>query len=153
MDLLWYPLEGDNEERVAPDVLVAFGRPKGYRGSYRQWEEDDVPLTVVFEILSPSNTYDEMIEKLLFYNHFGVEEYYAYDPAKNTLEVYQRVRGLLRPMRPVKRYVSPRLGICFEMTVPEMTVYRPDGERFLVFEELRADPVHYVLRVGEENPS
>lgn len=28
-DLLWYPVEGDNKTRVAPDVLVALGRPSG----------------------------------------------------------------------------------------------------------------------------
>nr|WP_230842789.1 hypothetical protein [Gloeobacter morelensis] len=34
-DLLWYPVEGDNKIREAPDAMVAFGRPKGDRGSYR----------------------------------------------------------------------------------------------------------------------
>lgn len=38
-DLLWYPVEGRPDLRTAPDVLVVFGRPKGYRGSYRQWVE------------------------------------------------------------------------------------------------------------------
>lgn len=38
-NLLWYPVEGHPEIRVAPDVFVAFGRPKGPRGSYKQWEE------------------------------------------------------------------------------------------------------------------
>lgn len=28
-DLLWYPVEGDNTIRQAPDVMVVFGRPKG----------------------------------------------------------------------------------------------------------------------------
>jgi hypothetical protein len=32
-DLLWYPVEGNNTIRRAPDVMVAFGRPKGDRGS------------------------------------------------------------------------------------------------------------------------
>jgi hypothetical protein len=41
-DLLWYPVEGDNKTRIAPDALVAFGRPQGYRGSYKQWEEGGV---------------------------------------------------------------------------------------------------------------
>ena len=41
-DLLWYPVEGNNTLRIAPDVMVAFGRPKGYRGSYRQWQEGGV---------------------------------------------------------------------------------------------------------------
>ena len=38
-DLLWYPVEGEPTIRIAPDAMVAFGRPKGYRGSYKQWEE------------------------------------------------------------------------------------------------------------------
>src|SRR4051812_33257429 len=54
-DLLWYPEEGNNQLRAAPDVMIAFGRPKGDRGSYKQWEEENVPVTVAFEILSPSN--------------------------------------------------------------------------------------------------
>ena len=36
-DLLWYPVEGQPKICIAPDVMVVFGRPKGYRGSYRQW--------------------------------------------------------------------------------------------------------------------
>ena len=32
-DLLRYPIEDDNKTRTAPDVMVVFGRPKGYRGS------------------------------------------------------------------------------------------------------------------------
>ena len=41
-DLLWYPVEGNNKIRIGPDVLVAFGRPKGHRGSYQQWKEDNI---------------------------------------------------------------------------------------------------------------
>ncbi len=54
-DLLWYPVQGNPKIRTAPDVLVAFGRPKGYRGSYRQWEEGGIAPHVVFEVLSPGN--------------------------------------------------------------------------------------------------
>src|SRR5258708_1922571 len=60
VDLLWYPVEGEPEVNAAPDVMVAFGRPKGHRGSYKQWEEEGIPVTVAFEILSPSNTPLEM---------------------------------------------------------------------------------------------
>ena len=45
--LLWYAVEGDNKIRQAPDAMVAFGRPKGYRGSYRQWEEGGIAPQVV----------------------------------------------------------------------------------------------------------
>ncbi len=70
-DLLWYPVEGDNKTRQAPDVMVAFGRPKGERGSYQQWKENNIPPQVVFEILSPGNTPTEMTRKLLFYDRHG----------------------------------------------------------------------------------
>ena len=46
-DLLWYPVEGDNKTRQAPDTMVVFGRPKGYRGSYQQWLEDNIAPQVV----------------------------------------------------------------------------------------------------------
>ncbi|HZT80700.1 MAG TPA: hypothetical protein VFA26_10775, partial [Gemmataceae bacterium] len=36
----------------------------------------------------------------------------------------------------VDGYVSPRLGIRFDLSGPEMVVYGPDGQRFLTFEEL-----------------
>ncbi|MCY7336175.1 MAG: Uma2 family endonuclease, partial [Chamaesiphon sp.] len=79
-DMLWYPVEGDNKIRQAPDAMVVFGRPKGDRGSYRQWVEDDIPPQVVFEILSPGNRMAEMSRKLNFYDRYGVSEYYIYDP-------------------------------------------------------------------------
>ena len=79
-DLLWYPVEGDNKTRIAPDAMVVFGRPKGDRGSYLQWREDNIPPQVVFEVLSPGNRLGEMLKKLKFYERYGVEEYYMYDP-------------------------------------------------------------------------
>src|SRR5262249_5289931 len=87
-DLFWYPVEGHPEIRVAPDTLVVFGRPPGHRGSYRQWEEGQVPVTAVFEILSSSNTAAEMVDKQAFYEEHGVEEYYIYDPHANRLRVF-----------------------------------------------------------------
>ncbi|MGI8933588.1 MAG: hypothetical protein ACR2FS_05895 [Phormidesmis sp.] len=48
-DLLWYPVEGSNSIRQAPDAMIAFGRPKGDRSSYMQWKEGDIAPQVVFE--------------------------------------------------------------------------------------------------------
>src|SRR5581483_3248456 len=101
-NLFWYPVEGQPDLRVAPDVLVVFGRPKGHRSPYRQWEEDNVPLTVVFEILSPKNTPPEMADKHAFYEEHGVEEYYVFDPDTNHLQVYLRQGEVLRRIRPVQ---------------------------------------------------
>ncbi|MFN4258463.1 MAG: Uma2 family endonuclease [Gemmataceae bacterium] len=135
-DIFWYPVRGDNRTKQAPDVLVAFGRPKGDRGSYIQHEEAGIPPAVVFEILSPNNTVPEMDAKLLFYEDYGVEEYYVYDPQTNLLQIYVRQGTVLRRVRDVANFVSPRLGIRFALTEPELTVYRPDGRPFLNFEEL-----------------
>src|SRR5947209_5943522 len=74
----WYLVEGETEIRVATDVYAVFGRPKGDRSSYKQWEEGNIPLTVVFEVFSPGNSYPEMMNKLAFYEEYGVEEYYVY---------------------------------------------------------------------------
>ena len=137
-DILWYPVEGEPEIRVAPDVLVAFGRPRGDRGSYKQWEEGGIAPQVVFEVLSPGNDPLEMADKLDFYDRHGVEEYYLYDPDRNRLAVYLRRGEVLRRMYPSDGYVSPRLGIRFQLTEPEMTVYRPDGRPFLMFDQLEA---------------
>jgi len=138
-NLLWYPVEGRPEVRIAPDVLVVFGRPKGDRGSYQQWLEDHIPMTVVFEILSPRNTFMEMANKLAFYEDHGVEEYYIYDPDLNGLVVYVRQGTVLRRIRPADGHVSSRLGIRFDLSGAEMTVFGPDGQRFLSFEELRVE--------------
>ena len=135
-DLFWYPVQGHSEIVQAPDVLVVFGRPKGDRGSYMQWLEAGVPLTVVFEILSPGNTAEEMIDKHAFYEDHGVEEYYVYDPDTNHLSIFVRKGDVLRRVRPVAGFASPRLGIRFDLSGPEMVVFGPDGQRFLTFEEL-----------------
>lgn len=135
-DLLWYPVEGAPKIRVAPDTMVAFGRPKGDRGSYRQWEEGDVAPQVVFEILSPGNTTPEMDRKFAFYERYGVEEYYIYDPDRNTLAGWQRAGSTLRVIDPMEGWTSPRLGIRFSYVSGDLQVYHPDGRRFLTFVDL-----------------
>lgn len=136
-DLLWYPVEGETELRRAPDAMVVFGRPKGDRGSYRQWVEDDIAPQVVFEVLSPGNTLKEMVEKLTFYDTYGVEEYYIYDPETNEFTGWQRQDERLQPISAIDGWISPRLGIRFDLSGDELQIVGPDGERFLSHQELR----------------
>lgn len=136
-DLLWYPVEGKPDIRVAADVFVVFKRPKGDRGSYRQWLEDNIAPTVVFEILSPGNTYKEMVKKQQFYDQYGVEEYYIYDPERNDLTGFQRQEGILTIIEDIGDRISPRLGIRFLMTPETLKVYYPDGQPFLTTIELK----------------
>jgi len=142
-DLLWYPVpvKKGPAPGQAPDVLVVFGRPKGERSSYRQWEEENIPPQVVFEILSDSNKTaegrSEMKRKLAFYQQYGVEEYYIYDPDEWLLEGWQRQGERLLPIEPMSDWVSPRLGIRFAWGEgQELALYRPDGQRFLTSVEL-----------------
>lgn len=135
----WYPVEGEPKIYNSPDVYVVFGRPKGHRPSYKQWAEGGVPMTVVFEILSPSNDPLEMADKLAFYDDHGVEEYYVYDPDSNRLHGYLRGRESLKRQRPMNGFVSPRLGIRFDLSGPELVVRYPNGRPFLTFEELAAE--------------
>src|ERR671932_348408 len=135
-DLLWYPIEGDNKTRQAPDVMVAFGRPKGDRGSYKQWEEENIPPQVVFEILSPGNRLTEMNKKQVFYDRHGVEEYYLYDPDRNDFSGWMRSQGRLDVIDAMENWVSPRLGIRFDLSGEELQIYRPDGEPFASYEEV-----------------
>src|SRR5262249_5374822 len=107
--------------------------------SYRQWEEGGVAPQVVFEVLSPGNTPNEMADKLAFYDEYGAQEYYIYDPDGNRFHAYVRGRESLRRERFASTFVSPRLGIRFDTSGPELVVLRPDGQRFLTFEEVEAE--------------
>jgi len=135
-DLLWYPVEGDPKTRTAPDALVAVGRPKGYRGSYKQWEEGGVAPQVVFEVWSPGNRASRMIRKLKFYERYGVEEYYIYDPDDNELTGCRRIGEELVEIAEMNGWTSPRLGIRFDSSGSELRIYGPDGRAFLTFAEL-----------------
>ncbi|AMW28871.1 Uma2 family endonuclease [Arthrospira platensis FACHB-439] len=136
-DLLWYPQQGDNKIRQAPDTMVVFGRPKGDRGSYQQWEEGNIPPQVVLEILSPGNRLKEMARKFKFYEQYGVEEYYILDPDRLDFSGWLRSSdGTLEVIDEPENWTSPRLGIRFELKDGNFTIYRPDGERFLTPTEL-----------------
>jgi Uma2 family endonuclease len=116
---------------------LAFGRPKGERGSYQQWKEENIPPQVVFEILSPGNTQTEMTRKLLFYDRYGVEEYYIYNPDKNDLGGCIRRENRLESRENLDNWVSPRLGIRFQLAEPELLLYYPDGQPFTSYNQER----------------
>ena len=134
-NLLWYPVEGDNRLRIGPDVMVAFGRPKGYRGSYQTWREGNQPPHVVFEVVSPCNTKAELIEKGDFYETYGVEEYYIFDPIRSILGGYQRRGTEWVPIPNMMNWVSPRLGVRFQLDGKDLVLEGPDGRRFVSLAE------------------
>jgi Uma2 family endonuclease len=155
-DLLWYP-ERDRLKTppIAPDVLVAFGRPKGRRGSYKQWEEGGIAPQVVFEILSPSNSLVEMAGKLAFYERFGVEEYYLYDPTDNRLAIWLRRHATdgtsrLAAQSHLGAWISPRLGVRFTVTPKTLELTDPAGRPFLTSVELARRAEQATERAAQE---
>ncbi|EAZ92570.1 Uma2 family endonuclease [Crocosphaera chwakensis] len=136
-DLLWYPMEGNNKKRLAPNIMVVFGRPKKEREFYQQWKEDNIAPQVVFEILFPGNSQTEMSRKLLFYERYGVEKYYIYDPHKNELSGLLRGEEGLEIIENMNNWISPRLGIRFKITEPKLKLYYPDGDSFTSYTEER----------------
>jgi Uma2 family endonuclease len=139
-DHLIYPVEGDNKLRQAPDVYVAFGRPKGDRGSYRAWEEGGVFPQVVFEVWSPNNRYGEMQDKFAFYEKHGAEEYYIiYPEFPMHAEAFRRDGGKLVGVEEVDGYASPRTGLRFALKKGHLTVSGRDGQPLKAVEEQVAE--------------
>jgi Uma2 family endonuclease len=149
-DLLWYPIEGDNKTRLAPDAMVAFGAGKGDRGSYQQWKENNIAPQVTFEILSPSNFLPEMEEKRKFYEIHGVEEYYSFDPDRLLLKGWMRADDRLLPIPEMHGWISPRLQIRFAQVNGELEIYRPDGRKFLTSIELDEMAQQQSLRAEQQ---
>ena len=135
-DLLWYPVKGNNKIRTAPDIMVVFGRPKGDRGSYIQHREGNVAPKVTFEILSPGNRAGKMIEKFLFYERHGVEEYYVFDPDDGALDGWRRQDDRLVKIDDMESWRSPLLGVRFQVVDGELRMYDRAGVEILTYAEL-----------------
>ena len=103
--------------------MVAIGRPAGYRGCYKQWEEEGIGPQVVFEVLSSNNRPAEMDRKLKFYEEFGVDEYYLYDPDHNVLKGWRRSNERFQEIPQMDGWVSPTLGIKFDLSGSELTIF------------------------------
>lgn len=136
-DLLWLPEKDDPGVRLVPDVMVVVGRPPHHRSSYKQWEEDNIGPQVVFEVLSPSNNAEEMKKKRGWYEKYGVEEFYLYNPITHELSGYARAEnGSLEAIEEMDGWKSPRLGITFRMEEAGLRLYTPDDEPILSALEL-----------------
>ena len=134
-NLMWYPVKGLNRRRLAPDAMVVFGRPKGYRKSYIQHREAGIGPQVAFEVLSPGNRKRAMDYKRSIYERYGVQEYYVFDPYKIELEVWLKEGDAFRLVSDPSGFVSPRMGVRFELA-EDMTIYAPDGRPFLDYAEV-----------------
>ena len=134
-DLLWYPVEGNNKLSQAPDIMAVFGIPKGYRGSYQQWNEDNIAPQVAFEIW-PGDRIGLMMQKFQFYERYGVEEYYFYNPQTLELGGWLRRESQLEAIKQMDDWVSPRLGVRFQLSETGLEMFGANQEPFVSFVEL-----------------
>lgn len=65
-----------------------------------------------------------------------MEECYIYDPDDLKLTGFLRSGDLLEPIKQMDGWVSPLLGIRFELKEDTLEIYRPDGQKFLTPVEL-----------------
>ena len=93
-DILVYPEEGNSKNRIAPDVLVAFGVGTHSRSSYLVWEEGKPPDWVL-EVASLSTASKDLDFKRRAYAAMGVPEYWLFDPKGDVFPAGQpRLQGL-----------------------------------------------------------
>jgi Uma2 family endonuclease len=155
-DHLIYPVapeekDEENAIRIAPDVYVVFGRPKGHRGSYKLWEEEGIFPQVVFEVWSPSNRLQQMEDKRATYEQYGAEEYYiVYPEFPANVDGWNKEDGKFVVIRDITKWVSPRLGIRFEIRKGHLNVIRPDGTKFLTVLETNERLRTESHRAGQE---
>ncbi len=159
-DLLWYPVEVavPPAPAMAPDIMVVFGRPKGARKSYQQFKEDNIPPQVVFEVLWDSNKDQRgreiMQNKFLFYEKYGVQEYYVIDPEELVLEGWLRQSNSpdssLVPIPCMSDWVSPLLGIRFDYRRGDrLDIYSASGEKFKSVVELDRERLGQVAKLNK----
>ena len=102
-DLLVYYEEGDNSQRVVPDLFVALGVKNQPRMTYQTWNEGKAP-DFVLEVASLSTTKHDELAKWGLYQWLGVTEYWRLDPMGTLmdppLQAWRLVRGRYAPLRP-----------------------------------------------------
>ena len=77
-----------------------------------------------------------MMDKFRFYERYGVEEYYVFDPDKVELDGWIRQGDQLVPIENTNGWQSPRLGVRFDLSSGDLKVVRPDGQPFATYVEL-----------------
>lgn len=148
-----YWVEGNPNQRVAPDVYVVFGVPKRPpRPIWKIWEEGKAP-DVIIEVSSRSTAPEDFGKKYRLYERLGVKEYFLLDVTREYLVepvILYRLRGTEytdvtceRPDETEWRAYSEQLGLYvvvrWEGERYRARLYHPEQKRYLPrFDELVA---------------
>lgn len=153
-NLLIYYVEKNPAKRVAPDVFVAFGVPKGQRRVYLLWEEDVMPQ-VVIELSSRQTWRDDLQKKWQLYAELGVQEYFIFDPEYDYLDKpligYRLEEGTYIEMEATEpRLRSEVLGLELVDTGETLRLFDPQTNQFLpTAQEAAQELARYREKFGE----
>ena len=156
-NIMFYYVEGEPEESVAPDVMICFGVPKGNRTSYKTWEENDVVPAIVIEIASRGTWRKDRLEKVELYAMLGVQEYYIFNPMySKTLPAFMAFRlneGKLDSIAIEDgRVKSDVLGLELVDTGKTLRLFNPQTDEFLkTTEELALENVRLKAEIERLN--
>jgi Uma2 family endonuclease len=134
-NLLIYYVEGEPKKRVAPDVFVVRGVPKGDRRIYKLWEEGRAPA-VVIELSSRQTWREDLQLKWRLYEQLGVREYFIFDPEYDYLDEalvgYRLKDGSYEPLEIQDgRARSEALGLELVDTGETLRLWDPRARHFL----------------------
>ena len=135
-DLLWYPVEGDPRSAPRPIPWWPSAGPRDIAGRTSSGRRGGSPPRSSSRCSRPATAPARWCEKFQFYDRYGVEEYYVYDPDTNELGGFHRERDGLKLIPEMDGWASPLLGIRFDCSGPELKIAYPDGRPFLTFTEL-----------------
>jgi hypothetical protein len=122
----------DEEEQVAPDVLIA----QVPADSYRVYRVPPLPApTVTIEILSSANYEtegrDALQRKRVFFGRIGVPFHLEIDPERGFITVWRNVDGILDVGPPTDRFDGPELGGAVITVEPgRVRTFLPDGREY-----------------------
>jgi len=102
------------------------------------------------EILSKGNTAREMMDKFLFYQRYGVEEYYVYDFKTNQMQASIREEGAFTTYEVESNFLSPLLGVRFDISGEELQIFNPNGTSFLTYLEQDQQREQFKVEKEEE---
>jgi Uma2 family endonuclease len=135
-NLFIYYVAGNPKKRVAPDVFVVHGVPKGARRIYKLWEEGQPP-SVVIELSSRKTWREDWQEKFQLYAQLGVKEYYIFDPEYDYLPepliASRLVEGAYEPVEVVDgRVHSEALSLDLVDDGRTLRLYDPQRKTYLL---------------------
>ena len=146
--ILVYPEEGNVDNRISPDVLVAFGLGTHNRGAYMVWEEGKPPDWVL-EVATPRSEAADRGYKWNYYAAMGIPEYWLFDakgdvypPGTPRLQGLGLVDGEYRPL--ASRLVDGELVIRSEVLGLDVLV---DGDLLRFREPATGEDILHPLEI------